>query len=70
MTFLGHRLWFYSYHLQGFDTGLSTRDSVQQTHPPGSKYIYQGLTIVNKKIVLVIKYLCNLTNPSGYKHIY
>ena len=24
MTFLGHILWFFSYHLQGFDTGLHT----------------------------------------------
>ena len=29
MTFLGHRVWFCLYQLQGFDTGLSTWDSVQ-----------------------------------------
>ena len=33
MTFLGYRLWFCSYHLQGFDTGLSTRESVQHDDP-------------------------------------
>ena len=30
MTFIGHKLWFCSYHLQGFNTGRSTRDLVQQ----------------------------------------
>ena len=29
MTFLGNILWYCSYFLQGFDTGLNTRYSVQ-----------------------------------------
>ena len=61
MKFRSHRLWFCSYHLQGFDTGLSTRDSVQQKTHPGKVFldyfIEKSEPYINVKYFLVYKFL-------------
>ena len=56
MTFISHRLWFFSYYLQGFDTGLSTWDLIQNIIPINKLY-YVFNTVANLDSISYITYI-------------